>query len=125
MKKVKTAKEYFSSLSREARGKMEEIRKIIKEEAPEAEEILSYQMPAFKLNKRILIYYAAWKKHIALYPYPSATSAFRKELLPYKTLESTVQFLLDKSLPLGLIRRIIRFRVKENLDKIKKKSKKR
>ncbi len=119
MKKLKTVNEYISSLPKSSKSKIIDIRRRIKKEAPKAEELLSYQMPAFKLNKRILVYYAAWKEHVALYAYPSSVTKFKKELSKYKTSKSTVQFRLDKPLPLNLIKKMIRFRVKENLEKAK------
>lgn len=117
--KFKTVEEYFASVPEGVRNKLEKIRQIIKEEAPEAQEVLSYQMPAFKLNGRILIYYAAWKEHIGFYPYPSAMAEFNKELVKYKTAKSTVRFPLDKPIPFDLISKIIKYRVKENLERKK------
>ena len=119
MKKFKTVEEYFASFPKSIRDKLEKIRQIIKQEASEAEEILSYQMPAFKLNKRILAYYAAWKEHVALYAYPSSVIKFKKELTAYETSKATIKFPLDKPLPVSLIRKIIKFRVKENSNKTK------
>ncbi len=116
MKKFKTIGEYFKAVPKEAKSSIKKIREIVKEEASEAQEVLSYQMPAFKLNKKILIYYAAWKEHIAIYPFPSTIDKL-KELKPYKTSKGTIKFYLDKPLPVGLIRKLIKYRVKENLKK--------
>jgi uncharacterized protein YdhG (YjbR/CyaY superfamily) len=113
VKKFKTVSEYFESLPKDVRVKMENIRRIIKKEAPEAEESLSYQMPAFKLNKRILVYYAAWKEHVALYSFPSSIREFKKELTKYQTSKGTIKFPIDEKLPSALIRKLVKFRVKE------------
>ena len=84
--------------------------------APDAVESgVSYAMPAFKLNGRVLIYGAAFKKHIGLYPAPIALEHFKTDLEPYKTTKGTVQFLRTQALPLGVIARIVRFRVGQAL----------
>ena len=116
-KKFKTIEEYYASLSIDFRDKLNKIRQLVKKEAPEAEEVLSYQMPAFKLNKKILIYYAIWKEHIALYSFLSSVKEFKKELSHYQTSKGTIKFLLDKPIPLNLIRKIIKYRIKENFEK--------
>ncbi len=113
MDKIKTVGEYISSFPNSIKIKLKQIRQIVREESPEAVELISYQMPAFKLNKRILIYYAAWKDHVAIYPYPNSVVKFKKELSKYKTSKSTVQFTLDKPLPIKLIHNIIKFRIED------------
>ena len=95
----------------------------LKKAAPGAEELISYNMPAFKLHG-VLVYYAGYKNHIGFYPTGSAITAFEKELSGYKTSKGTVQFPLETSLPLPLITRIVKFRVKENLEKAEMKKKK-
>ncbi len=104
---------------------MEELRAAIKAAAPEAKEKISYQMPTFFL-KGNLVHFAAYKKHIGFYPTPSGIQAFQKELSIYKGAKGSVQFPLDKPLPLELIGRIVRYRVAENLERAERKpSKKR
>jgi len=86
----------------------------MREAAPEAVEVISYQMPAFKLNG-ILVYFAAFKNHIGFYPTSSGIEQFKKELSPYKWSKGAVQFPLDKPIPFALVKKIVIFRVKENL----------
>jgi uncharacterized protein YdhG (YjbR/CyaY superfamily) len=95
---------------------LEKLRRAIKETAPYAVEAISYQMPAFKL-KGNLVWFAAYEKHLGFYPKPSGIEAFNTELAPYKTSKGAIQFPLDKPIPLDLVRRIVAFRVKENLKK--------
>ena len=90
------------------------------ESAPEAEEAISYGMPAFKLHGKSLVYFAAWRSHVGFYPSgPSAIEGFKKELSPYKQSKGTIQFRLDKPIPFDLVRKIVKFRVKENESKKK------
>lgn len=113
----KTIDEYIQLFPEEVREILQAVRQVIREEAPEAVETISYQMPTFKLKGRNLVHFAAWKNHIGFYPTPSGTEAFRKELAVYKTAKGSIQFPVDQPVPLELIRRIVRFRVKENLQK--------
>jgi uncharacterized protein YdhG (YjbR/CyaY superfamily) len=95
------------------------MRQTIREAAPEAVEAISYRMPAFKLNGN-LVFFAAWKNHVGFYPGgSSAIEAFKKELSPFKQAKGTVQFPLDKPIPFDLVKKIVIFRVKENLKKKK------
>lgn len=118
---VKTAKpgprgvdEYISSFPAEIRERLEKVRKAIRKAAPAAEERISYQMPAFFLDG-VLVYFAAFKKHIGFYPRNTAIRKFKKELAPYTGAKCTVRFPFDKPIPAGLIGRIVKFRVRENL----------
>lgn len=88
------------------------IRSIVKKEAPQAEEKMSYGMPSYRLNGPLL-YFGGYAKHIGLYVLPAAVGALKKELAAYKTSKSSVSFPHDKPLPLALIRKIVRYRVKE------------
>ena len=97
------------------------MRKTIKAAAPNAEELISYQMPAYKY-KGVLVYFAAFEKHIGFYATPTGHSAFKKELSQYKTGKGSVQFPLTEPLPLELVKRIVQFRVKENEEKEMKKT---
>ena len=121
--KFTTADEYFSTLPAGTKKMLKEIRKTIKLAAPDAEEFISYNMPAFKLHG-VLVYYAGFKGHISLFPQASGVAAFKKELTTYTTTKGSIHFPLDKPLPLKLIRRIVQFRVKENLEKTIRKQKK-
>jgi uncharacterized protein YdhG (YjbR/CyaY superfamily) len=120
----KTVDEYIAKFPKDVRDVLEELRRVIRASAPEAEEAISYGMPAFKLHGRSLVYFAAWKNHVGFYPSgPSAIEAFKKELSPFKQSKGTVQFPLDKPIPFDLVKKIVKFRVKEN--EAKKKSGKR
>jgi uncharacterized protein YdhG (YjbR/CyaY superfamily) len=117
-----TIDEYVANFPEDVQKKLQEIRGVIKDAAPEAKERISYKMPAFTLNGN-LVYFAAFKNHIGFYPIPSGIEEFKKELSVYKQGKGSVQFPLDKPLPLELIRRIVKFRVRENLEKAKAKRK--
>ncbi|MCK7528809.1 MAG: DUF1801 domain-containing protein [Ignavibacteriales bacterium] len=99
---------------------LEELRKTIREAAPEATETISYQMPTFRLNGN-LVHFAAYENHIGFYPAPSGITAFKKELSVYKNAKGSVQFPINKPLPFDLITRIVQFRVIENLEKARTK----
>lgn len=114
--------EYISTFSGEIKEKLQEIRKCIQEVVPEAKEIISYQMPAYKKNG-ILVYFAGFKNHIGFFPTGSGVARFLDELNDYKTSKGTIQFPLNQGLPLDLIRRITIFREQEDSMKSKKKSK--
>jgi len=109
--------EYILTFPPETRKMLEEIRGAIRNAAPDATEAISYQMPTFKLNGKNLVHFAGYKNHIGFYPVPSGMEAFKKELSSYKQGKGSVQFPLDKPLPLDLINEIVKFRVKENLNK--------
>ena len=116
MRKFKTVDEYFSVLPAKAKDSMKDMRATIKKAAPQAEELISYNMPAFKL-KGMLVYYAAHKEHIGFYPVSSAVRAFEKDLDKYERSKGTIRFPLDKPIPVNLISKIVKFRVKENAEK--------
>jgi uncharacterized protein YdhG (YjbR/CyaY superfamily) len=105
--------EYIASFPEHTQHQLEEIRNAIKELAPGAQEKISYQMPAFFLN-RILVYFAGYAKHIGLYPGAAAIEIFKDELSGYKTSKGTIQFPLGEPLPIELIKRIVQFRIEEN-----------
>ena len=111
--------EYIGTFPKDIRSKLESIRKAVKEEAPDAKEVISYGMPAFKLN-RVLVYFAAQRKHIGFYPTASGISAFEEELSQFKHSKGAVQFPIDEPVPLELVRKMVRFRVKEDMAKAKK-----
>ena len=116
--KFKTVDDYLSSLEENQKNILEELRKAIKKAAPEAKELISYNMPAFKFHG-ILIYYAIYKKHVGLYPASNTFGAFSEELKGYETSKGTIRFPVEKPLPLDLIERIVKFRVDENVEKEK------
>ena len=118
----KNIDEYIAACPADVQAKLQEMRATIKQAAPDAEEAISYQMPTFKLNGN-LVHFAAFKSHIGFYPVPSGIEAFKKELAVYKQGKGSVQFPLDQPLPLKLITRIVKFRVKENAAKAKAKKK--
>ena len=121
--KITTVDEYIALFPPEVKVLLKQLRKLITTTAPDAEEVLSYQMPAYKYNG-MLIYFAAHKNHIGLYPFKSAIHAFQKELTNYEGAKGTVRFPFDKPLPEKLITKIVKFRVKENLLKTALKKKK-
>ena len=112
-KKFTSIDEYHAEYPLPVRQKLEQVRKAIASAAPKATEIISYNMPAFKGNKT-LVYYAANKEHIGFYPMPSPIKKFSTELKDYKTSKGAIQFPLSKSMPLSLIKKIVRFRVAED-----------
>jgi uncharacterized protein YdhG (YjbR/CyaY superfamily) len=111
--KFKTVQEYLSVQPAPVKAMLRQMRSTIKEAAPEAEEVISYNMPAFKLQG-MLVWYAAFKKHIGFYPRPSGLEAFKKEIAVYKSSKGAVQFPLDQPLPLALVTKIVKYRAKEN-----------
>ena len=115
--------EYIATFPEEIRKILEEIRATVRAVAPDAQEKISYQMPTFFL-KGNLVHFAAFKNHIGFYPTPSGTQAFRDEISIYQGAKGSIRFPLDQPMPLDLIRRIVEFRVQENLDKAKAKEKK-
>ena len=118
----KTIDEYIASFPEDTQKILEEIRATIKAVAPEAEEKISYQMPTFFL-KGNLIHFAAFKKHIGIYPTPSGTQAFKDEISIYQGAKGSIRLPIDEPMPLELIGRIVKFRVAENLTKAKSKGK--
>ncbi|MDN3449623.1 iron chaperone [Planococcus sp. APC 3906] len=116
---IETIDEYIRQAPADVQEILQTLRRVIQEEAPEAKETISYQLPTFMLNGN-LVHFAAFKNHIGFYPVPSGITAFQQELAPYKQGKGSVQFPLDQPMPYDLIRRIIRFRVAENLEKGKK-----
>jgi uncharacterized protein YdhG (YjbR/CyaY superfamily) len=106
--------EYIAAFPAEIQKILQELRATIKAAAPDAEEKISYQMPTFFLKGNV-VHFAAFKNHIGFYPAPRGIEAFKDELSKYKGAKGSVQFPIDKPLPLKLIGRIVKFRVAENL----------
>jgi uncharacterized protein YdhG (YjbR/CyaY superfamily) len=112
----KSINEYIRRFPSKTQKMLREMRSVIRSAAPEAGETVSYGIPTFTLNGN-LVHFAAHKNHIGFYPTPSGIAAFRKELAGYESAKGTVRFPLDEPLPLPLIRRIVVFRVAEQLKK--------
>ncbi len=118
-KQFKTIDVYIKTFPKDVQSILEKIRQTIRKAAPEAVETISYQIPTFKLNGKYLVYFAAFKNHIGVYPAPTGNEAFKKELSPYIRGKVTVQFPLDKPVPYDLVKKIVIFRMKENQEKKK------
>ena len=123
--KYATIEEYIANFPGDVRPVLEKIRSTIQKAAPKAEETISYQIPAFKLNGRILVYFAAFKNHVSLYPAPRNAAEFKDELADYRGGKETVQFPLEKPVPYDLIRSIVKFKLKQNVEKLTEKPNKR
>jgi len=116
--KVKTVDEYIGQFPVETAEKLTEIRQIIKTMVPQAEEKISYNIPGYFLNG-MLVYFAGFKNHIALYPFTQTNTELDMELKEYKSGKATIQFKLNKPLPTKLITKLVKFRVNESLKKQK------
>jgi uncharacterized protein YdhG (YjbR/CyaY superfamily) len=114
---------YHAQFPKITQKTLQQLRRAIRQAAPDASEEISYGMPAFRQNK-VLVYYAANKNHIGFYPTPNPIKMFNRELAKYKTSKGAVQFPNDKPLPLGLVKKIVKFRVKEDMTGAKPKDKK-
>ena len=115
MEKAKTVDEYISNFNIEVQQKLNSIRDLIVKLAPNATESISYGMPAYKLNKKPLVYFAGYKNHIGFYATPTGHHQFKEQLSKYKQGKGSVQFPVNKELPIELISDIIQFRIAENL----------
>lgn len=115
----KTIAEYIRAAPKPAQKKLREMHNCIRKAAPEAKEGLKWGMPSFSY-RRILVTFAAFQHHIGFYPTPSAVSAFAKDLSGFATAKGSIQFPLEKPLPLALIRKITAFRVRESIEQDKK-----
>lgn len=118
-----TIDEYIAACPEEIQARLQELRAAIRAAAPDAEERISYGMPAYYLNGN-LVYFAAFKNHIGFYPTSSGIAAFQKEIAGYASSKGAVQFPLQRPLPLELVSQIVRYRVTENLKKAEAKTKK-
>lgn len=119
-KKPANIDEYIGAFPNDVQEILEKVRVTIQKAAPDAKEKISYSLPAFEQNG-IVVYFAAFKNHIGLYALPSGHEAFKEEFSNYKSGKGSVQFPLDQPMPYDLITKIVKFRVKENLEKAKKK----
>ena len=118
----KNIDDYIAEFPQDIQERLQLMRATIRQAAPKATEAISYQMPTFKLDGN-LVHFAAFKNHIGFYPVPTGIEAFKKELSVYKTAKGSVQFPHNQPLPLKLITRIVKFRVKENSAKMRAKAK--
>lgn len=112
--------QYFEEFPEEIAVKLKKINDVIAQNAPDAVECIAYNMPAFKLHKKPLVYFAAFKNHIGFYALPSGNIAFQDELSKYKIGKGSIQFPLDQEIPFELIAQIVTFRVQEINDVLKK-----
>ncbi|HRI45478.1 MAG: DUF1801 domain-containing protein [Ignavibacteriaceae bacterium] len=116
MSKISTIDEYISTFPQDIQKKLLQLRNTILRAAPNAIEAINYGIPTYKLNGN-LVHFAAYKSHIGFYPAPSGLAAFKEEVSAFKSSKGAVQFPIDKPLPVKLITAIVKFRVKENLNK--------
>ncbi len=114
---------YISAFPKETQKILQQVRSAIRKAAPAAEETINYGIPTFTLNGN-LVHFAGYENHIGFYPTPSAIEAFKKELSIYKGAKGSVQFPIDKPMPLALITKIVKYRVKESMEKANAKKKK-
>jgi uncharacterized protein YdhG (YjbR/CyaY superfamily) len=114
-KSFSTVDDYIASFPDDTQQILQQLRQTIRDAVPSAEESISYDMPTYKLHGR-LVYFAAWKKHIALYAAGSAANAYADELGPYLQDKGTLQFPLNQPIPYDLVRRIVQYRAQENLE---------
>ena len=113
MKTAASVNEYIATADPHAKKALSDIRKTIKAVAPKAEEVISYQIPGYKYHG-MLVFFAAWKNHISLYPAPWGAESLKKEMSAYEGSKGTIKFPLDKPMPLTLIKKMVRYRMREN-----------
>jgi uncharacterized protein YdhG (YjbR/CyaY superfamily) len=114
--KPKTIDEYISSFSPDVQAVLQKVRQVVRSAAPDAQETISYQIPALKLNG-VLVYFAAFKKHIGFYPPISGDAGLKKAVWPYAGPKGNLRFPLDQPIPYDLIKRITKLRLKQSLAK--------
>jgi uncharacterized protein YdhG (YjbR/CyaY superfamily) len=112
-----TIDEYIVGFPKDVQAVLEAVRQAIRESAPNSEEKISYGIPTFDLNGKHLVHFAAYKNHIGFYHTPSGITAFKQELSKFEVSKGTIKFSLDKPVPLDLVKKIVKFRVKENMAK--------
>lgn len=124
-KKPKTIDEYLAIMKPDHHRTLQKLRQTIQTAAPEAEECISYGIPAFRLNRRLLVFFGAWANHCAFYPGSAATlKNFRNELRSFQISKGTIRFSPDKPFPVALVRKLVKTRVAENNNRAKKKRRK-
>lgn len=122
MKKPKDVDEYISYFPKETQKLLKQVRAAIREAAPKAEEIISYGMPAYKLNG-ILVWFGAHTNHIGFYPHGSTMEKFKKELARYEQTKGSIHFPIDEPMPITLVKKMVKLRVAQHLQKAKEKKK--
>jgi|SRR4030095_3294979 uncharacterized protein YdhG (YjbR/CyaY superfamily) len=124
-RKPQTIDEYLACVNADHRDALQELRQTIQAVAPDAEECISYAIPAFRLNGRLLVGFAAWSNHCSFYPMSSKTlKKFRNELSDFQTSKGTIRFSPDKPLPVALVKKLVKTRIAENNDRANKKRRK-
>lgn len=113
-----TVDEYIEAATPHTKKYLKQLRKIIKQTAPQSEEVISYQMPTYKQNG-ILIHFGGFTKHVSLFPGVEAIEFFKDKLIEYKTSKGTIQFSIDKPLPTRLIEEIVKFKINKNSERKK------
>ena len=106
--KFKSVDDYIKSFPDDVQPVLEEVRKTIRTVLPDAEEVISYNIPTFTIDGRYLVYFAGWQKHVSIYPIPGGDESFEKELEPFRTGPGTLRFPLNKPMPLDLIERVVK-----------------
>jgi uncharacterized protein YdhG (YjbR/CyaY superfamily) len=107
--------DYISSLPENVQTILGEVRRVIRDAAPAADETISYRMPTFILGGRSLVYFAAWKHHVSVYPVPAVDEALERELAPYRAAKATLRFPIRQPIPYDLIQRLVVFLVRRRL----------
>lgn len=116
-----TIDEYIAAVPKDVQPLLKKIRATVRKAAPGVEETISYRIPSFKLHGRQLVYFAAFKTHIGLYPAPTGNAAFKKEAQAYGAGKGTFRFPLDKPIPYAVVAKVVKFRAKENEARVSKK----
>jgi uncharacterized protein YdhG (YjbR/CyaY superfamily) len=111
---------YIASYPKNVQTLLKQMRATIKKAAPKAEEAFAYGIPTFKFQKKNLVHFGGFKSHVSFFPGPAGITAFKKQLAPYTVSKGTIQFSLDKKLPLSLITKIVKFRLAQTSAAIKK-----
>ena len=109
--RIATVNDYIAGFRVDVQERLATLRSIIKKAAPKAEEIISYNMPLYKNNGKLIVSFAAWKTHIGLYPTPKTTGELKKKLKPYEGAKSTLRFPYNEKLPVALIAKVIKLRL--------------
>jgi uncharacterized protein YdhG (YjbR/CyaY superfamily) len=124
MKKIapRTIDAYLKMFPGDVRAMLEAVRRRVKKVVPDAEEGISYQIPVMKLHGAYVLYFAGWKKHVSVYPIPKGDTAFREAIAPYVAGKGTVRFPIDRRIPLGVISKIVKCRVREIQEHTQRKS---
>ncbi len=112
-KNISPVDDYIAQFSPEVQEKLQKVREVIAACAPDAQQVMSYGIPTFDLQKKHLVHFAAFKKHIGLFPGPEAIEVFKSQLAGYKTSKGTIQFLFDEPIPFPLIKKIVTNRIKK------------